>query len=167
MQQTIKIFSTTGEFTPLFSNPYFQREYRNIRVDFANGSLAYVEEQDDYLIQDELEEHGLEYYGYFYEVSLQELPIALVLFEAMISGYIDKSSYLGDDDYYDNIPDAFDQILQMAGYIMGPEDFKSYVKDLIEDYKTKYPQLTSDEEGKSYFEQFLQEERPAICNINL
>lgn len=157
--RSIKIFSTTGELTP-DCNAFYQ-----FLPDFTNLVCEPIREIEGTELESKLQEIGLDHYQYYYEINLADLSAFKTFFESFLLNYIwdsiEQYDHISDDDYYDNIPDAIDQLFQMTAYLYGDSSFNEDIISCLTDdkYGNRFEELIDehikDDSYKAYNEQIL------------
>lgn len=157
--RSIRIFSTTGELTPDC------KAFYQFLPDFTNLVCESLQEIEGTELESKLQEIGLEHYQYYYEIQLSNLSAFKTFFEAFLLNYIKDSieqyNHISDDDYYDNIPDAIDQLFQMTAYLYGDSSFNEDILSCLtdEEYGNRFDELIEehiqDDSYKAYNEQIL------------
>lgn len=157
--RSIRIFSTTGELTP------DSRAFNQFIPDFTNLICGSLQEIEGTELESKLEEIGLEHYLYYYEIQLSDLSAFKTLFESFLLNYIwdsiEQHDHISDDDYYDNIPDAIDQLFQMTAYLYGDSSFNEDIISCLTDdkYGNRFQELIEqyikDDSYKEYNEQII------------
>lgn len=157
--RSIRIFSTTGELTP------DSRAFDQFLPDFTNLVCEPIQEIEGTELESKLQEIGFGHYQYYYEIQLSNLSAFKTFFESFLLNYIKDSieqyDHISDDDYYDNIPDAIDQLFQMTAYLYGDSSFNEDILSCLTDkeYGNRFDELIEehiqDDSYKAYNEQIL------------